>query len=94
MTNGEEMALATAEKYVSSLSDSDKVKKLAEEVLELAIALDKNDEVNIREEIGDCAFILSHILSRHDTKNGGGIITQILIASGKMETRASRGELQ
>ena len=86
MTRGENIALIIAEKYKGHLSDQDKVKHLAGEVTELARALESGNADKIFEEIGDCAFLLSHILSRHSKKKFG-IIHCITIASQKMERR-------
>lgn len=89
MTGGEHQALVIANKYKGHVSDEEKVKHLATEVIELARALEKGDEENIREEIGDCAFLLLHLLDRHDPKKIG-IITAIVKASDKMERRHNK----
>lgn len=51
-----------AERYYPYLSDKQKLSKLAEEVTELNLAVAKHDPENIREEIGDCLYVMLHIL--------------------------------
>jgi phosphoribosyl-ATP pyrophosphohydrolase len=92
MTNGENQAMAVINKYVpKGVTTEMMVKKLGEELVELAIAIERKDERNIREEIGDCAFILLHILSKHDADNEG-IINRIVSAAQKMETRITSND--
>lgn len=85
MTRGENIALKIADKYKGHLTDQDRVKHLAGEVTELARAIESENIDDILDEIGDCAFLLSHILSRYDKKYG--IIRRITEASEKMEKR-------
>ncbi len=91
MTHGEIEALKIADKYKGKLSDIDKVKKLGEELVELAIAIQENNDENIQEEIGDCVFLLLHILSRHNKSKHSninlGLVDVVLRASDKMEIR-------
>lgn len=88
MKNGEEQALSVAKKYVDEITEEEKVKHLATEVVELGMAIAKGDKKNIAEEIGDCAFLLLHIAS----KNGeSGLTNPILRASRKMESRFGSG---
>ncbi len=86
MTTGEESALKIANKYKSSVSTEDKIKWLATEVVEVGMAFQSGDEEHILEELGDCAFLLSHIISRYD-KDKLGIIHYISVASEKMAMR-------
>lgn len=86
MTNGEHQAVATANRYKGDISDEDKVKHLATEVIELGYALAHEDETNIREEIGDCLYLLLHILSRHNPEKFS-MTTMVLLASDKMERK-------
>jgi NTP pyrophosphatase (non-canonical NTP hydrolase) len=86
MTNGEKQALAIAEKYKSNVSDEQKVKHLATEVMELGYALVKDNKANILEEIGDCAFLLLHILSQHNPSKTS-LSNLCVMASEKMELR-------
>lgn len=86
MTHEENIAIKIAEKYKGHLSDKDMIKQLAVEVIELASVLESGTSYDIFEEIGDCALLLSHILSRHNKKNLD-IIHCITIASGKMKRR-------
>lgn len=90
MTNGENQALSVANKFLPDITEEQMIKKLGEEIIELAIAIERKDEINIREEIGDCAYILLHILSKHD-KNNEGIVNRIVCASEKLATRMSSG---
>jgi len=88
MTNGEHQALAVFEKYVGNIPLTDKMKKLGEEIIELAIAIGLKDNKNIKEEIGDCAAILLHIAYKLDPKRG--LTEYILDASDKMEKRKKK----
>jgi len=85
-THGENQAIAVAEKYRGDVSDQDRVKWLAGEVTELARAIENNDQQNIQEEIADCAYILCHLLSRHDPQEQS-IVQLIVWASEKMLLR-------
>ena len=89
MTYGEEQALLVANQYKGDISTDAKLKWLAGEVVELSIAIANGDKKNVIEEIGDCAFLLSHILQRYDDDDLG-IITTIVKASLKMERRNER----
>lgn len=50
-----------AEKYAGEYTFEDKVKWLGEEVVELAMAIGADDTENIKEEIGDCVYLLLHL---------------------------------
>lgn len=89
MTNGESQALMVANKYKGHITTEDKIKWLATEVVEVAMALQSGDEKHLLEELGDCAFLLSHIISRYD-KDKMGIIHFISTASEKMERRNNK----
>ena len=89
MTEGEEQAVVTAKKYYDDFDDVARVKKLLEEVLELGIALGEGDPKHIRDEVGDCMFILCHIWSRHD-ENNVGLIPPMIDAVDKVERRMNR----
>ena len=80
------MALATANKYKGKITTEDKIKWLSTEVVEVAMAFQSGDENHLLEELGDCAFLISHIISRYD-KDQKGIIHFISLAAEKMETR-------
>ncbi len=88
MTNGEKQAIAIANLYFPNITDEQQVKKLGEELVELAIAIERKDDVNIYEELGDCAYILLHILSRckHEFAKDG-LVNAILAAANKVEYR-------
>ncbi len=86
MTNGEEIALKTANKYKGNITTEDQIKWLATEVVEVAMAFQSGDEKHLLEELGDCAFLLSHIISKFDTDKKG-IIHFISLAGDKMEMR-------
>lgn len=86
MTYGEEQALMIADKYKGKVTTEDKIKWLATEVVEVAMAFQSGDEKHLLEELGDCAFLLSHIISRYD-KDKLGIIHYISVASDKMQKR-------
>jgi len=86
-------ALAIANKYAAGFNDEAKVKHLATEVVELALGLEKKDQANIQEEIGDCLFLLLHILSRHNPKNLS-LYDLIEVAAKKMETRFNNADTQ
>lgn len=86
MTYGEEQALRIANKYKGLVTTEDKIKWLATEVVEVAMAFQSGDEQHMLDELGDCAFLLSHIISRYD-KEGKGIIHFISLAAEKMEMR-------
>ena len=86
MTNGEEIALKTANKYKGLVTTEEKIKWLATEVVEVAMAFQSGDEQHLLEELGDCAFLLSHIISRYD-KDKKGIIHFISLAGEKVERR-------
>lgn len=90
MTVGEENALRAIEKVWPYTTDEKRMKKLGEEIIELAMALQKGDEKHIREEIGDVAFVLIHILSKYDSQKLG-IIHYITMAQIKMEQRLQDG---
>ena len=86
MTNGEYQAIAIADKYYSKVTDHQQIKHLATEVVELQQAISNKDEKNIEEEIGDCLYILLHILSRHNPHKKS-MTTLALNASDKLEMR-------
>ena len=86
MTNGENQALLIANKYNEEITNEEMVKHLATEVVELAIALEKGDKANIKEEVGDCLFLLLHIISRHDELKES-LSSLCVMASEKMEMR-------
>ncbi len=86
MTNLEKEALKIANKYRGNVTEQDRVKWLAGEVTELARAIDAGNINDIRDEIGDCAFLLLHISSRY-TKLGLAYL--IGKAAIKMENRNS-----
>ncbi len=90
MTNGENQALATLKRWLPNVTEEQIVKKLGEEVAELALAVGKGDKQNIKEEIGDCVFILFHLLNRTHPDNTG-IVTSIVTASEKLETKMYNG---
>lgn len=90
MTNGENQALTALNRILPNATPEKMVKKLGEELVELAIAVERKNEKEIREEIGDCAFILLHILSKYDSEKEG-LINRILSAANKMETRFADG---
>jgi len=92
MTNGESTALIVADKYKGQVTTEDKIKWLATEVVEVAMAFQSGDEKHLLEELGDCAFLLSHIISRYD-KDKKGIIHFISTASEKMERKNNENEL-
>lgn len=48
------------------------------------MAFKPGNDNNLLEELGDCAFLLSHIISRYDEK---GIVNQISKAANKMKLR-------
>ncbi len=54
-------AIMVAEKYAGEYTLEDKIKWLGEEFGELAMAIGANDTENIKEEIGDCVYLLLHI---------------------------------
>lgn len=89
MTNGESQALVVAGKYKGHVTTEDKIKWLATEVVEVAMAFQSGDEKHLLEELGDCAFLLSHIISRYD-KDKKGIIHFISVAAEKMERRNTK----
>lgn len=84
----ERKALEIANKYLPNILTERMIKKLGEEVTELAMAVGANDQHGIIEEIGDCAYILSHMLSKYSDK---GLIVAIVKASEKLERRANSG---
>ncbi len=86
MTAEEEKALAIANKYKGNITTEDKIKWLATEVVEVAMAFQSGSEKHTLEELGDCAFLISHIISRYDKENLG-IIHYISEASEKMVKR-------
>ncbi len=90
MTIGEQNALNAVEKVFPYTTDEKRMKKLSEEVIELAMALQEGNEQKIKDEIGDVAFVLIHILSRYD-KEKLGIIHRITVAQTKMEQRVQDG---
>ena len=85
--NDEQQAILIAEKYKGHVTDIEKVKHLAGEVVELMDAIVRGDKKEITGEIGDCAFLLSHLLYRHG--EGQGLISEVTTASIKMERRES-----
>lgn len=91
MTNGEEQALAIADKYKGNITTEEKIKWLATEVVEVGMAFQSENEEHLLEELGDCAFLLSHIISRYD-KRKLGIIHYITLASEKMVRRNTKPE--
>lgn len=80
----EKQALKIAEKYVGEISTECKIKWLSTEVIEVAMAFQSGNGKNLLEELGDCAFLISHIISRFDDK---GIVNQISKAADKMKLR-------
>jgi len=85
MTELEIKALQIANKYVGHYSKEEKIKKLGEEIIELAYALAKNDEENIEEEIGDCIFLLLDIATTNTMQMG--LDYYVNLAAEKMEKR-------
>jgi len=86
MPFGEYRALTIARRHKGHVSVEKKMKWLAGEMAELSMAIAQGDAEAIKEEIGDCAFILSHILSMYD-EGRWGIVKAIVDASDKMESR-------
>lgn len=56
--------IAIAEKYTGDCTNAKKIQKLGEEVVELAMGIAEWDMDNMREELGDCLFILIHLKNR------------------------------
>jgi NTP pyrophosphatase (non-canonical NTP hydrolase) len=56
-----EEAIMVANEFAGHYTPEQKVKKLAEEVVELGMAIRANDLENMQEEIGDCVYILLHL---------------------------------
>ena len=88
MKSEEQKALNIANKHLPNTLTERMVQKLGEEVMELAMAVGANDHYGVIEEIGDCAYILSHLLSKYSDK---GLIVAIVRASKKLETRVNTG---
>lgn len=82
MTYGEKYALNTANRFKGNVTTEEKIKWLATEVVEVGMAFTTGNEKEILEELGDCAFLLSHIISRYD-KDKKGIIHYISLAAEK-----------
>lgn len=80
----ERESIAIANKYKHNISTEDKIKWLATEVVEVSIAFGNGDNKNLIEELEDCAFLISHILSRY---TDCGIVEHISNAAIKMEKR-------
>lgn len=89
MTDIEINALIIANKYLPNINIEKMIKKLGEEVAELALGIGKDDKININEEIGDCAYILLHILSK--TNPDKSLLDCIKEASLKMDYRFNTG---
>lgn len=77
-------AIMIADRFKGDVSTEDKIKWLATEVVEVGMAYQAEDEEHLLEELGDCAFLISHILSRYSDK---GIIHFITEAAEKMKER-------
>lgn len=88
MTRGEEQALATIKEHFPNVEPYEMVKKLGEKLVELAMAVQSGLEDDVKEEIGDCAYILLHLLSKCENQ---GLITEIVKASEKLERRVASG---
>jgi NTP pyrophosphatase (non-canonical NTP hydrolase) len=80
----EKQAIKIADKYVDNISTEDKIKWLSTEIVEVAMAFQSGDNNHLLEELGDCAFLISHIISRYENS---GIINQISKAANKMKLR-------
>ncbi len=85
MTEIETKAIAIANKYVGQFSLEQKIKKLGEEVVELTLGIARGDMDNIKEELGDCFFLLLHIATT--TIGSEGCDYYIQLAAEKMEYR-------
>lgn len=88
MTRGEIDSLELLKRHFPNADRISMLKKLGEEITELSMAIANGDEKNIKEEVGDMAFILLHILSTTETS---GIITEIVIAADKLQRRIDEG---
>lgn len=83
----ENEAILIADKFTGNISTEEKIKWLATEVVEVGMAYSANeDPERILEELGDCAYLLSHIISRYSAL---GIEHFISKAAEKMQTRNS-----
>lgn len=89
MTQIEREALDILNKYLPNVTEEQMIKKLGEELVELSMAIGKNDRVNVLEETGDCLFILFHILSKY--KNDASLGYSLSMAAQKLETRIKNG---
>lgn len=89
MTPNEREARDILDKYLPNVTEEQMVKKLGEELVELSMAIGKNDRVNILEETGDCLFILFHILCKYKTDASLG--NSIVLAAQKLERRFKNG---
>ena len=88
---GEKEILGVCEKYFYMNTPVTMVKKLGEELVELAMAIQEDNVEHIHEEIGDCAAILVHILSKFPKKYGDNASLDYLLfmTSLKLEHRHS-----
>lgn len=86
MTNEERASLLIAEKFKGHITTEEKIKWLATEVIEVGMAFQSGKTAHLLEELGDCAFLISHIISRYDHEQNG-ILHYISEASVKMKKR-------
>lgn len=76
-----------AERYTGNCSNAKKIQKLGEEVVELAMGIALEDQENIEEELGDCLFILIHLMRRLTDYSTEELLEK---ASSKMVRRNSK----
>ena len=86
-TVSESRSIAIADRFIGNKTPLNKrIKKLAEEVTELAMALQQEEyEGHIDEEFGDCIFILVHMASIYNPEKT--FVDYLFDASHKMKCR-------
>jgi len=87
MTQIELQCLSIADRYANHVSQSNKLKKLGEEVIEFTEAVLVKSKTEMKEEAGDICFLLLHILSKNMADEEINFESLVLDAAHKMAIR-------